>query len=64
MLQDVTVQQEPSGCSLEGSSTAANTASVSSEMQLLAALLDAGVSTVLVQADIALHKERWQVRGE
>lgn len=57
-VQDVTVLQLPSVCDQQDSSTAAV---VSSDAQLLAALADGDISTVLVTADITLHSGTWQV---
>lgn len=67
MLQDVTVTQAPAGCNPGAvDSTAGAAASavalVQDDAQLLAALSDPEVTTVLLAADVVMQKQRWQVR--
>jgi len=63
VLQDVTVLQAPSECDQQQAGSVAGTVSVAEDAQLLAALSDPDVNTVLVTADMILQRERWQVGG-
>jgi hypothetical protein len=60
-MQDVSVQQqEPSLCVQQGGNIPGVMA-VSTEAQLLAALTEADISTMLVTANITLQRSSWQV---
>jgi hypothetical protein len=61
-MQDVTVLQLPSLCNQQQQQDSTTAAVVATEAQLLAALADGDIGTILITSDITLHSGTWQVR--